>query len=186
MSGVAPGSQYVQYVQEPYIPQGQQVMYVDEAGNPIDINQLQGPVEYVDEAGNPIQMDPYGGVQYVDENGNPVQFVDEYGNPVADPNAGMYGAPQAPSVFNVSPEIFAKLASGGQLTPEEMAALSGAPPAPVAAPALSSAGVADGARDAGVTSATDKKSKKDKKSSEKSSKKKKALGSKKKSKGVCC
>jgi len=57
---------------------------VDEAGNPVDINQLQGDVQYVDEAGNPIQMDQ--AVQYVDENGNSVQFVDQYGNPT------IYGA----------------------------------------------------------------------------------------------
>merc|ERR1719343_731378 len=41
-----------------------------------------------------------------------------------------YGAPMvaaAPARVNVSPEIFAKLAAGGQLTPEEMAQLSGQP-----------------------------------------------------------
>merc|ERR1719512_139524 len=41
-----------------------------------------------------------------------------------------YGAPMvaaAPARVTVSPEIFAKLAAGGQLTPEEMAQLSGQP-----------------------------------------------------------
>merc|ERR1719512_672228 len=41
-----------------------------------------------------------------------------------------YGAPMvaaAPARVSVSPEIFAKLAAGGQLTPEEMAQLSGQP-----------------------------------------------------------
>merc|ERR1740121_1142749 len=35
----------------------------------------------------------------------------------------MYAA--APARVNVSPELFAKLAAGGQMTPEEMAQLSG-------------------------------------------------------------
>mmetsp|Transcript_82324 Transcript_82324/g.209232 ORF Transcript_82324/g.209232 Transcript_82324/m.209232 type:complete len:216 (+) Transcript_82324:71-718(+) len=41
----------------------------------------------------------------------------------------------APAVFSVDPAIFAKLASGGQLTPSEMAQLTGK--APPAAPAAS-------------------------------------------------
>merc|ERR1719262_1535657 len=46
----------------------------------------------------------------------------------------VYGAPMvaAPARVNVSHEIFAKLAAGGQLTPEEMEQLTGQPaPAPV-------------------------------------------------------
>mmetsp|Transcript_37539 Transcript_37539/g.97089 ORF Transcript_37539/g.97089 Transcript_37539/m.97089 type:complete len:150 (-) Transcript_37539:236-685(-) len=46
----------------------------------------------------------------------------------------MYAAPAAPAVFNIPPELFAKLASGGSMTPEEVAALTGAP-APAAEPA---------------------------------------------------
>merc|ERR1719270_3224714 len=44
--------------------------------------------------------------------------------------ATFVGAPlvaAAPARVNVSPELFAKLAAGGQLTPEEMAQLSGQP-----------------------------------------------------------
>merc|ERR1712157_535927 len=43
--------------------------------------------------------------------------------------AAFVGAPiaAAPARINVSPELFAKLAAGGQLTPEEMAQLSGEP-----------------------------------------------------------
>ena len=46
----------VQYVQAPmqYTTQPQEVMYVDEQGNPIQMDQN---VMYVDEQGNPIQMD---------------------------------------------------------------------------------------------------------------------------------
>merc|ERR1719330_100128 len=36
----------------------------------------------------------------------------------------------SPARVNVSPELFAKLAAGGQLTPDEMAQLSGGQPAP--------------------------------------------------------
>merc|ERR1719189_362787 len=77
----------------------------------------------------------------------------------------------APARVNVSPEIFAKLASGGQLTPDEMAQLSGQPapeqqqPAsPVKQPTTEAAGAA--AQAAGAqqgTEAADKSDKKDKK-----------------------
>jgi len=80
-------------------------------------------------------------VQYVDEDGNPIQFVDKFGNPVDNPGPGFSSA--AP-IVDVSPEIFAKLASGGTLTPEEMASLTDAAPAspvPVASAAPAKTGM---------------------------------------------
>merc|ERR1719491_1501201 len=78
--------------QQPYMPQGQAVVYVDESGNRVAMNQMQQPVQYVDENGNPVDMSQMQQpVQYVDEYGNPVdvgqmqqpvQYVDENGNPV--------------------------------------------------------------------------------------------------------
>jgi len=97
-----------------------------------------------------------------------------------------YAAPamqyvQQPSVFNVSPETFAKLAHGGALTQQELEGMMGATaPAPVeaAAEAVAEAPAAVVSETAqAVSSAT--ASKKEKLS------KKKALSSKKKSKGCC-
>eukprot|EP00425_Heterocapsa_triquetra_P027616 CAMPEP_0195097234 /NCGR_PEP_ID=MMETSP0448-20130528/52021_1 /TAXON_ID=66468 /ORGANISM="Heterocapsa triquestra, Strain CCMP 448" /LENGTH=95 /DNA_ID=CAMNT_0040131725 /DNA_START=83 /DNA_END=366 /DNA_ORIENTATION=+ len=58
---------------------------------------------------------------------------------VSVPAGGSVAVPQvmyaAPAVFNIPPELFAKLASGGAMTPEEMAQITGGPaPAPVATP----------------------------------------------------
>merc|ERR1711972_82603 len=53
-----------------------------------------------------------------------------YASPEGMDGQFVYGAPMvaaAPARVNVSPEIFAKLAAGGQLTPDEMAQLSGQP-----------------------------------------------------------
>merc|ERR1740123_2967068 len=59
------------------------------------------------------------------------QQVVHQGMQFAEPQqAGLVSAPAvaaAPARMNVSPEIFAKLAAGGQLTPDEMAQLSGQP-----------------------------------------------------------
>jgi len=111
-------------------------------------------------------------VQYVDEDGNPIQFVDKFGNPVDNPGPGFSSA--AP-IVDVSPEIFAKLASGGTLTPEEMASLTDAAPASPVASAAAAVPVASAA-----PAKTGKKSKK-----ESSKKDSKALSSKKKSKKGC-
>merc|ERR1719433_1577098 len=57
----------------------------------------------------------------------------------------VYAAPMvvaAPARHNVSHEIFAKLAAGGSLTPEEMAQLSGQPAPAVALPGSPHAAVA--------------------------------------------
>merc|ERR1719277_1290095 len=42
----------------------------------------------------------------------------------------MYAAPQ-PMVYNISPEIFARIAQGGAMTQEEINELMGAPAQPV-------------------------------------------------------
>merc|ERR1711972_690146 len=102
-----------------------------------------------------------------------------------------YGAPMVaagPARVNISPEIFAKLAAGGQLTPDEMAQLSGQPavgqaeqPAsPMKQPSpVHNSGAAGVAGAAGTASG--KKEKKDKSGSKKSLK----ASKKKKSKGCC-
>merc|ERR1740116_389801 len=100
----------------------------------------------------------------------------------------MYGAPMvaAPARVNVSHEIFAKLAAGGQLTPEEMEQLTGqpapAPGMPGSPHAAGAIGVHAGvpgsvAGEPGSAKASGKKDKKGKDGSKKSlkaSKKKKA------------
>merc|ERR1719343_1508776 len=92
----------------------------------------------------------------------------------------VYGAPMvaaAPARINVSPEIFAKLAAGGSLTPDEMAQLSGQ-----AAPAHVMPGSPHAAAAPGSAKASGKKDKKDKKSG---SKKALKASKKKKDKGCC-
>merc|ERR1719162_1433722 len=144
MYAAAPQPQQMVYAQ----PEQQQVMYVDENGNQVaDPNQQ---VMYVDENGNQV-ADPNQQVVYVDENGNQVadpnqqvMYVDEAGNPVNVDAAGqvVYAepaqlyAPPAAARVNISPEIFAKLAAGMPLTPEEQAQLSGEAVAPVAAASI--------------------------------------------------
>ena len=66
---------------------------------------VEAPVTYIEA---PTYVTMPEGVQYVDEAGNPVQVV--------------YQAP-APTVYNISPEKFALLASGGSLTQEEISEL---------------------------------------------------------------
>ena len=90
----APGFRYEDYLDGG--DDGEEFEFVDEFGNPVDIDGNPLPagdggeqeVQYVDENGNPVDIDgnplPAGDdgeqeVQYVDENGNP---VDEFGNPI--------------------------------------------------------------------------------------------------------
>merc|ERR1719373_1207724 len=102
----------------------------------------QQPVQYVTADGQPVQYVMEQPGQYVMEQ-QPVQYVTADGQPVSyvDPSAVYeYAAPavqyvQQPSVFNVSPETFAKLMQGGSLTPEEIAGISGAPAPASVAPA---------------------------------------------------
>merc|ERR1719517_413102 len=70
----------------------------------------------------------------------PVMYATSEAMPVSGVVGGSVAAPQVvsqvvsqPARFTVSPEIFAKLASGGALTPEEMAQLTGQAPPPVVA-----------------------------------------------------
>merc|ERR1719433_1599743 len=118
----------------------------------------------------------------------------------------VYAAPMvvaAPARHNVSHEIFAKLAAGGSLTPEEMAQLSGQPAPAAALPGSPHAavlpgsphvvaphvGVNDGhaAAAPGSAKASGKKDKKDKSEKKEKSGSKKALkASKKKKEKGCC
>merc|ERR1719277_285355 len=179
--------QFVTYAAQPtqqvvYMnaPEGQPVL--DEQGQVIQAEGMvmeQQPVTYLQ--GAEAQQ-----VVYVDEQGNPIEAPAE-GQVFVEPGQMMYAAPPpvaAPARINVSPEIFAKLAAGGVLTPEEMAQLSGqaAPEQPVHAEAAV-AGAAPGVgAAAAVTSA---KASKKKSSSSKGSKKALKASKKKKSKGCC-
>jgi len=106
----------------------------------------------------------------------------------------VYGSPMvvaAPARVNVSHEVFAKLAAGGSLTPEEMAQLSGQPaPAPIVPGSPHGAAVTVGAAGGpagvvpGSAKASGKKDKKDKK--DKSGSKKALKASKKKKEKGCC
>merc|ERR1740121_2031000 len=141
------------------------------------------PQQYVTYAAPPMQQ-----VMYVNEQG---QQCDEAGNPVEAPEGAvfqqqvMYAAPPpvaAPARINVSPEIFAKLAAGGTLTPEEMAQLSGeAAPVEPAMPVPGSPAPAAPAAPAPAANTSAKASKK----KEKGSKKALKASKKKKEKGCC-
>merc|ERR1712113_1035640 len=73
------------------------------------------PVAYADATGQPVQ--------YVNEQGQPIEYVQE-----SAPSQSLQLAPAQPNVFSCSPDIFAKLAQGGTLTPEELHSLTGAAP----------------------------------------------------------
>merc|ERR1719343_836280 len=100
----------------------------------------------------------------------------------------VYGAPMvaaAPARINVSPEIFAKLAAGGSLTPDEMAQLSGQPaPAPVM-PGSPQAAAAAGVQAMVAPGSAKASGKKDKKEKKSGSKKALKASKKKKEKGCC-
>merc|ERR1719277_2944078 len=151
--------QYVTYAAPPM----QQVVYVDEQGNPVEAP--------VGAEGQVME----GQVMYAAPEAQPVMYVDEQGNPVEAPEGAvlqqpvMYAAPPpvaAPQRVNVSPEIFAKLAAGGTLTPEEMAQLSGQAAPEVVAPVEPAA-----AAPAPAAANTAAKASKKKKDSSKGSKK---------------
>merc|ERR1719222_1144239 len=117
------------------------------------------PMQYVTQDGAPVT--------YIQEGmpGMPMQYVTQEGMPM------MYAAPQ-PMVYNISPEIFARIASGGgALTQDEINELMGAPPqmpvgTTMAAPTMAAAPVATTAK----SSSKDKSSKKKAKVSKKKSK----------------
>merc|ERR1719277_199051 len=173
--------QFVTYAAQPtqqvvYMnaPEGQQVL--DEQGQVIQAEGMvmeQQPVTYLQ--GAEAQQ-----VVYVDEQGNPIEAPAE-GQVFVEPGQMMYAAPPpvaAPARINVSPEIFAKLAAGGVLTPEEMAQLSGqaAPEQPVHAEAEAAATAAGAAPGVDAAAAV---------TSAKASKKALKASKKKKSKGCC-
>jgi len=161
--------------------QPQPTQYVTADGQPLQ-DVMEQPVQYVTADGQYVMEQP---VQYVTADGQTVSYVDpgavyEYAAPARQ-------SVQQPSVFNVSPDTFAKLAQGGALTQEELDGMMGATaPVPVEVAAVTAvaeapaAGVSEVVSEAtqAVTSATTSKK-------EKSSKKKALSSKKKKSKGCC-
>merc|ERR1719469_1278089 len=151
------------------------------------------PMQYVNEHGQPCTAD-----RQLLQVQQPMQYVNEHGQPcsadgqllpagasmqVAQP---IYGAPFQPTALNISPEIFAKLAQGGALTPEELAGIQGGagqgqnPPPVTSMPSAMAPAAASSPAEPAATSPG-------KKSEKKSSKKsKKALSSKKKKSKGCC
>merc|ERR1719356_45348 len=123
---VAPGQQ-VQYVMQAPMPQG--VVYA-QAPQPVAYASTQ-PMQYT-------YMAPPAGQQVVLQDGQQVyvegmegqQVFLQEGQQVVQQDMQFVGAPMVaagPARVNISPELFAKLAAGGQMTPEEMAQLSGQP-----------------------------------------------------------
>merc|ERR1719464_720899 len=104
---------------------GQQIQYIQGDGQQALMEGQQ--MQYVQGDGQQVVVD-----------GHPVEMAGQimYAAPEAvEGQQVVYAAPMvvaAPARHNVSHEIFAKLAAGGSLTPEEMAQLSGQP-APAAA-----------------------------------------------------
>jgi len=162
-----------------------QVMYIQEEGQ-------QGAAE-----GQHIQYIQADGQQVLVQGqeiaGAPTELVGQIayaGQESMDGQQLIYAAPMvaaAPTRMNVSHEIFAKLAAGGSLTPEEMAQLSGQhAPAPVMPGSPQAAVVPGGAVGVpspvpGSAKASGKKEKKDKSGSKKALK----ASKKKKEKGCC-
>merc|ERR1719412_3391343 len=109
--------------------EGQQIQYIQGDGQQVFVQGQQ--VQYIQGDGQQIFMD---GQELADA---PTELAGQFTYAAPEGVEGqqlMYGAPMvvaAPARVNVSHEIFAKLAAGGTLTPEEMAQLSGQPaPAP--------------------------------------------------------
>merc|ERR1711994_323683 len=169
---------------------GQQIQYIQGEGQQVLMEGQQ--IQYVQGDGEQVVMD-----------GHPVEMAGQitYAAPEAvDGQQLVYAAPMvvaAPARHNVSHEIFAKLAAGVSLTPEEMAQLSGQPASAAALPgslhsavlpgsphaAAAPVGVNDGhaAASPGSTKASGKTEKKEKSGSKKALK----ASKKKKEKGCC-
>merc|ERR1719343_349503 len=110
----------------PMAEPGQAIQYVNPQGQPVTADgQL---IQYVDANGQPMVME---GQEIA---GAPMEMAGQFAYAAPEGMEGsqvMYGAPMvaaAPQRINVSPEIFAKLAAGGQLTPQEMEQLNGPQP----------------------------------------------------------
>merc|ERR1719499_1652772 len=104
-----------------------QVMYIQADGQQVFAEGQQ--VQYIQGDGQQILME---GQEIA---GAPTELAGQftYAAPGVEGQQMVFGAPMvvaAPTRVNVSPEIFAKLAAGGTLTPEEMAQLSGQPAPP--------------------------------------------------------
>merc|ERR1719401_425999 len=107
------------------------------------------PVTYIQEGAPVTYIQEGAPVTYIQEGmpGMPVTYVTQEGMPGM-PMPMMYAAPQ-PLVYNISPEIFARIAQGGAMTQDEINELMGAPaPQPVmpmgttlAAPSMAAAPV---------------------------------------------
>merc|ERR1719512_589705 len=124
-----------------------QVMYIQEDGQQVSadgqpIQYIQGEGQQVFVEGQQVQYIQGDGQQTLVEGqeiaGVPTELAGQFTYAAPEGVEGqqlIYGAPMvvaAPARVNVSHEIFAKLAAGGTLTPEEMAELSGQPaPAPI-------------------------------------------------------
>merc|ERR1719493_314456 len=124
-----------------------QVMYIQGDGQQVlaegqQIQYIQGDGQQVFTEGQQMQYIQGGGQQVLVEGqeiaGAPTELAGHFAYAAPEGAEGqhlVYGAPMvvaAPARVNVSHEIFAKLAAGGTLTPEEMAQLSGQPaPAPM-------------------------------------------------------
>merc|ERR1719356_1513805 len=137
---VAPGQQ-VQYVMQAPMPQG--VVYA-QAPQPVAYASTQ-PMQYTymaPPAGQQVYVEGMEGQQVVLQEGQQVlqggqvvlqegQQVVHEGMQFADAQQVVFvGAPMVaagPARMNISPELFARLAAGGQMTPDEMAQLSGQP-----------------------------------------------------------
>merc|ERR1719480_219104 len=175
-----------------------QVMYVQGDGQQVLAEGQQ--IQYIQGDGQHVLME---GQEMV---GAPTELAGQftYAAPQGVEGQFVHGAPMvvaAPARVNVSHEIFAKLASGGTLTPEEMAQLSGQPaPAPAVPGSPHAASVSggvvgvsagspgraggQGAVAPGSAKASGKKDKKEKK--DKSGSKKALKASKKKKEKGCC
>merc|ERR1719203_2580524 len=126
-----------------YAAAPQPISYVGASGA-YSMAQPAGQVMYIQGDGQQVLAEGQQ-VQYVQADGQPVfvegqeaELAGQFTYAAPDGMEGqhmvgqqmVYGAPMvqaAPARMNVSHEIFAKLAAGGQLTPDEMAQLSGQP-----------------------------------------------------------
>merc|ERR1719493_487290 len=177
---------YIQGDGQQVLAEGQQIQYIQGDGQQVLVEGQQ--VQYIQGDGQQIL------VEGQDIAGAPTELAGQFTYATPEGVEGqqlVYGAPMvvaAPARVNVSHEIFAKLAAGVALTPEEMAQLSGQPaPAPVvpgSPPAAAGAAAAIGGQPAaapGSGKASGKKEKKDKSGSKKALK----ASKKKKEKGCC-
>merc|ERR1719493_640888 len=121
---------YIQGDGQQVLAEGQQIQYIHGGGQEVFAEGQQ--MQYIQGGGQQVLVE---GQEIA---GAPTELAGQFTYASPEGVEGqqlVYGAPMvvaAPARVNVSHEIFAKLAAGGTLTPEEMAQLSGQPaPAPV-------------------------------------------------------